>query len=558
MTDEEIVQDVKDRFDAVANTRGTWESVWEQIAERIFTQYAKQFVNRSAGQPGEYHGTQRTEEMVDATGALALTRFAAAMESMLTPRSSTWHYLKPADRALLKNREARLWFEDVNRTLFDYRYAPNANFASQKHEDYMMLGAFGTGCLYIDALQHHRERGLRYRAIHLGQMYFQENHQGLIDTALRRFQLTARQAAQQFGLDALPEKIRRDATSAKGAAKLHEFIHCVKPRTEAEGYEPGRLDGAGMPYVSYYTVKDDRSDKALVKRGGYFTFPYAISRYVMAPGETYGRSPAMFALPSIKVLNEEKKTLLKQGHRVVDPVLLAHDDGVLDSFSMRPGAVNYGGVTADGRPLVHTLPTGNLAVGQEMMDAEKLVINDFFLVTLFQILVETPQMTATEVLERAREKGALLSPTMGRQQSESLGPMIEREIDVLIQEGLLPPMPPAVQEAEGRYVVQYDSPLSRMARAEEAAGFMRSLETALRFVEVTQDPAPLDHFNMDEIMPDIMDIHAMPVRWRNSLQAIQQRREGRAQQAQTQQMVEAAPAAASVMKSVMPTQAGAA
>jgi len=556
MTDDEIVQDVKDRFDAVASTRGNWESVWEQIAERIFTQYAKQFVNRSAGQPNDYTGTQRTEEMVDATGALALTRFAAAMESMLTPRSSTWHYLKPADRSLLKNREARLWFEDVNRTLFDYRYAPNANFASQKHEDYMMLGAFGTGCMFVDALQHHREKGIRYRAVHLGQMYFQENHQGLIDTALRRFQLTARQAAQQFGLDNLPDKIKRDATSAKGASRLHDFIHCVKPRSEAEGYDPSRLDLNGMPYTSYYVVKDSKDDKALVKQSGYFTFPYAISRYVMAPGETYGRSPAMFALPSIKTLNDEKKTLLKQGHRTVDPVLLAHDDGVLDSFSLRPGAVNYGGVSAEGRPLVHTLPTGNLAVGQEMMDAEKLVINDFFLVTLFQILIDTPQMTATEVLERAREKGALLSPTMGRQQSESLGPMIEREIDVLIQQGLVPPMPQAVAEQQGRYVVQYDSPLSRMARAEEAAGFMRSLETALRFVEVTQDLSPLDHFNMDEIMPDVMDINAMPVRWRNSLDKIQQLRDGRSKQAQTQQMIEAAPAAASAMKSMMPAMAG--
>ncbi len=123
------------------------------------------------------------------------------MESMLTPRSSTWHYLKPADRSLLQNREARLWYEDLNRVLFDYRYAPNANFASQKHEDYMALGAFGTGCIFIDALQHRRERGLRYRAIHLGQMYFQENHQGLIDTALRKFTLTARQALQLGLLD---------------------------------------------------------------------------------------------------------------------------------------------------------------------------------------------------------------------------------------------------------------------------------------------------------------------------------------------------------------------
>jgi hypothetical protein len=142
----------------------------------------------------------------------------------------------------------------------------------------------------------------------------------------------------------------------------------------------------------------------------------------------------MLVLPSLKVLNEEKKTVLKQGHRVVDPVLLAHDDGVLDNFSMRGGALNYGGVTAEGRPLVHTLPTGNIAIGKELMDDERMVINDAFLVTLFQILTETPEMTATEVIERTREKGALLSPTMGRQQSEYIGPMIEREVDLLMQQ----------------------------------------------------------------------------------------------------------------------------
>lgn len=108
MTPEDIAKDTIERLQAVAGTRGAWEAVWEQIAQRMFTQYASQFTNAGAGTPNNSSGVQRTEEQVDATAALALTRFAAAMESMLTPRSSTWHYLKPADRALLKNREARL------------------------------------------------------------------------------------------------------------------------------------------------------------------------------------------------------------------------------------------------------------------------------------------------------------------------------------------------------------------------------------------------------------------------------------------------------------------
>ena len=306
-----------------------------------------------------------------------------------------------------------------------------------------------------------------------------------------------------------------------------------------------------MPFYECYV---SITGKQVVREGGYFTFPYAISRYMTTPGEVYGRSPAMFALPSIKTLNEIKKTLLKQGHRSADPVLLAHDDGVLDSFSMKPGAINPGGLSADGRMLVQPLPVGNPVLGNAEANEERQTINDFFLVTLFQILVQTPEMTATEVIERAREKGSLLSPTMGRQQSESLGPQIERELDIAIREKLLPPMPPALIEAKGEYSIRYDSPLSRMARAEEASGLMRLLDYTINIVNVTRDSSPLDHFDWDTIVPELSDIHAVPVKWRNSMQKIQALRDQRAQQAQIQQMIQAAPAASSVMKTVMETQ----
>jgi hypothetical protein len=256
----------------------------------------------------------------------------------------------------------------------------------------------------------------------------------------------------------------------------------------------------------------------------------------------------MLALPAIKVLNEQKKTMLTQGHRVVNPVLLSHDDGVLDTFSLKPGAMNPGGVSAEGRPLVHTLPTGNLAAGQELMDMERQVINDAFLVNLFQILVETPAMTATEVLERAREKGALLSPTMGRQQSEMLGPMIERELDVLVQQNMLPPLPPALAEAEGEFEIEYDSPLSRSQRAEEASGWLRTLEAAIAYANTTQDLGVLDQFNTDIIYPALAEINAVPASWMRGADEVAQIREQRAQAQQMQQMVEAAPAAAGVMK----------
>lgn len=530
--------DVVRRYERAAGDRGTWESHWEDIAKRVWPGYSGSFVGRDLDRT---QGEKRTEDMVDATAALALTRFAPAMEYMLTPRTSKWHGLMPSDPALRKNRDVRMWFDDLTNVLFKHRYAPRANYASQRYETYLSLGAFGTGVLFTDKLIGRNARGLRYAAIHLGEVYFFENHQGIIDTALRCFDLTARQAFQRWG-DKCSAKVREHAKdSAKSETKFW-FIHCVEPRAD---HDPERRDVKGMAFASYYV---DRAEKVLMGEGGYNTFPYSISRYTKAPGEVYGRSPAMLALPSILTLNEQKKTILKQGHRTVDPVLLAHDDGILDTFSMKPGAINAGGVSAEGRPLVHALQVGNLALGKEMMAEERAVINDVFLVTLFQILVESPQMTATEVLERAREKGALLSPTMGRQQSESLGPQIEREVDVLLEQGLIPPMPEALIEAQGEYDIEYTSPLSRAQRAEEAAGLFRTIDWVREYVAVTQDPSPLDWVNFDEAMPDILDIQAVPPKWVRAKDDVLAIREGRSQAAQEQQMLDAAPAAAGVMK----------
>jgi hypothetical protein len=138
-----------------------------------------------------------------------------------------------------------------------------------------------------------------------------------------------------------------------------------------------------------------------------------------------------------------------------------------------------------------------------MMAEERGLIDDMFLVTLFKVLSEHPSMTATQVIELVNEKGILVAPTLGRQETEYLGPMIEREIDVLNSLGLLPPMPPRLLEAQGEYQVVYTSPLALSQRAQEAAGFIRTVETAKEIVNITQDPSYLDVFDFDTALPEI-------------------------------------------------------
>lgn len=520
--------------------RGNWNTQWQEIAQRILPMDSYLFNNFSQLSS---QGDKRNFELYDSTGLQALRTFGSIMDSLLTPRDQIYQHLRPADNVLLKDRATMLWFEEANKILFARRYASTSNFAAQNQGQYISLGAYGTGINFIDALE--TGKGLRYKNVHLGEVYMQENHQGLIDQVCRHFVLTARQAYQKFG-DSCPEQIT--STMDIFPEGTFYFLHWIMPNDKRD---PQRLDYKGMEYSSVYISIEGQS---IVKESGYRCFPFAISRYYQAANETYGRSIAMDVLPTLKTLNEQYKTMLKMGHRAADPVFLVHDDGVIDGFSLEPGSMNSGGVSEDGKLLVQAIPSGNFQVQEKVMDDNRQVIKDAFLINLFQILTQNPQQTATEVLERTREKGILMAPTIGRQNSEYLGPMTYREIDILESQGLLPKKPRLLESAKGQYKIEFDSPITRTAKAEYGAGAQRTLEMMGQYAQMTQDPTIMDIIDADVAFPEIALNNGTPISWIRDPKDIARIRQQRNKQVQQQQQVQAAPAAAAMMKAKMGQQ----
>lgn len=535
--EEQIVTESMLEFSELQSMRYTFGGQWEEVAELILPTSRNTFFYGNWSWPGQ----KKTDRQIDATAMMALHRFAAIMDSLLTPRNQIWMQLGSQSDALMKDRDTRLWYEQATRILFQQRYAPMANFSAMNQQVYQSLGAFGTGGMFVDQAVNAWNvpiKQLRYKAIPLGELFIHENHQGVVDGAIRWFRLTARQALQKWG-DKCPETIK--AAAEKHSEMPFDFLHRICQRSD---YEFGRLDKKGKPYASYYISIQGR---CLLGEGGYNSFPIAVTRYDQTPNEVYGRGPAMMVLPAIKTLNAMKTTMLKQAHRAADPVYLVADDGLVDTM-MHPGAVNKGGWSMDGKPLIGTLQTGNYEIGKDAMAEEKSLILDAFLVQLFQILTETPSMTATEVIERTNEKGILLAPTVGRQQSEYLGPMTDREMDLLSFFHVLPPMPPALREARGEYHVNYTSPLARAQRAQEVAGFQRTIQSTLEVVKITQDPSPFDVFDFDVATRDTARIQAVPESWMADDKAVQAKRKNRAQAQAQQAQIQAAPAQAALMK----------
>ena len=481
------------RFEHLKRTRGVWESHWEEIAERVLPQSAEFTGERT-------QGDKRNQKLYDATAALSLQRFAAAVESLLTSRGAKWHTLRSTNIELNKIDEVKAWFDQVEHTMFAQRYSPKANFAGQTHEVYMSLGAFGTGGLFVDQGQ---MRGCNYRGIHLADLFISEDEHGRIDTVFRQFEVSARQVLRMFEDGDLSDDLRKIAQDRPDDRV--KILHVVMPRTDRD---LTKRDRKNQKYFSgYFEIKE----KHLSEEGGFDTFPYIVPRYNTGPREIYGRSPAMTILPDIKMINEMSRTVIRAGQKVVDPPLLVADEGVIFPINSNPGAATFARLDGRNQAPVQPLQTGaRVDIGFEMMDQRRRVIQDAFLVTLFSILVETPTMTATEVLQRAQEKGALLAPTIGRQQTEMLGPLIEREFDILDAQGLLPPIPDVLVEAQEEYEIEYVSPLSRAMKAEEGVGILRTLEMVQPIAAV--DPGVMDNFDTDEITRILADTNGAPQR----------------------------------------------
>jgi hypothetical protein len=126
--------------------RNTTASQWEEVAELILPNYRNTFMYGNYNWPGQ----KKTQQQVDATGMMALSRFAAICDSLLTPRNMIWHQLEADNDYVMKDRQTRLWFEGATRALFKARYAPIANFAAQNNQIFQSLGAFGTAPMFVD------------------------------------------------------------------------------------------------------------------------------------------------------------------------------------------------------------------------------------------------------------------------------------------------------------------------------------------------------------------------------------------------------------------------
>lgn len=498
------------RFDRLKAARGTFETHWQEVADYALPTMADFNTTRA---PGE----KRHQKIYDDTAPRALSRFAAAAQSFIAPPNSRYQRIAPRHRELLRIEGVGAFYDDLTDAIYGARSAPRAQFHHGLLASLMQVGAFGNGPGYVAA---DPKGGVIYSALPLAQVLVELDAHGRPDSWWRKFPLSARQAAALFGAAALPSAIAK--ALEKTPEQIFQFLHCVYPN---RAVDPQFADWRGMAYVSVYIACDGLAE---LERSGHRSMPYFMARYETAAAEAYARGPCMAVLPSIKMVNGMAKAGLNAAELAALPPLLMSDDA-FDVFKLAPAALNPGTLDLQGRPLVQGLQLGSQP--QHMlaqMQAAQKAIEDALLVSLFQILVQTPRMSATEALLRSQERGMLIGPMLSRLQGDIFDAITPREIDILDRQGALPEPPAQLLDMaaqmnragrirDARELLAYENvyvgPTQQMIAASDMVNLQQYIEQVVKLGSIFPDaPQSLDPVEIQRLLAQGMFVPARVVK----------------------------------------------
>jgi len=101
--------------------------------------------------------------------------------------------------------------------------------------------------------------------------------------------------------------------------------------------------------------------------------------------------------------------------------------------------------------------------------------------------------------------------------------------------------------------IEYQSPMTRAAKSEEAVGILRTFETLAPIAQI--DPSVYDQFDTKEVARIVADVNGVPAKALKSKEQLEREEEDKQARAQMGDVLEAAPIAAQTAKTLAEAQA---
>jgi len=526
-----IVEDLLKRKTELESDCSPWKEHIRDIAKFVLPTMAHrevtQVVRAVAGEP---ESSYASPELYDHTAIMAIQRLAAGEISLNMPSSSVWHDLKKSDPfAAEANQEEKEFFEKLRNYLFKMRYNPKTGFVVASKAAIKSRCAFGTGVMYVSELMGQGSSvPLSYRYVPILENNLGANFEGIVDTNFRVFTRTASQCVEKWGNKCSP-KVKSDAADAGKSNRVVQLLHAVLPRRDF-------TDKSGKAFTSFYLEVEERH---LIRENGYFEFPYIVLHWDRESQGPYSEGPVSMAISEIKslqLMNKEEYTAAQQW---INPPTAQKDDDH-NRPDLSPGGTNPGMLNERGELLIKPISLQpNPGFAREIIQAKQDNLKDALYVNLWQILISNPNMTATEAMIRAQEKGDLLGPS-GLSLQVGIAGMVDREIAVLGRKGAFEAgsrLEAPDSMSEQPIGVGFTGPLDKMRRMPELQGIERTIDMAGRLAEIG-DTSGIERLNGDKIMDHTQDIGGAPANIFKSDEQVDADREAKQEQIAQQQMIE--------------------
>lgn len=513
-------QQIIRRFDKMKADRGTLDSTLQEVSDRVLPRKAHITEKPVKGQKRKVSPSFCNDTAIFANQDMAAGLFAHLC-------SGRWFALKARNRELDEYEASKRWFSKTTHILLEELAI--SNFNNEINELLLDVGWCGTPCIGVWP---GTKTFLRFETYHISGYCIAQNNEKKVDTILDKFQYTARQAVQEWGLENVGKDVQ-DAYNSEGGKdrdKKFWFIHSITPREEYSDSYPALP--SRQPIASEWV---DVKAKKMIKVSGYYELPKLVPRWVKRSGEVYGRSQGMFALSTIKLVNEMDKNTTQAGQLQVAKPILAPDDGFVGTVRISPRSILYYRRHLQGKDKPEALDLGGpMDWSFEWLNKKEDIIRKAFFNDLFALLAEqTKAQTAYEIAQRIEEKHSRIIAPIGRILSELFNGLIRRGIGILGRAGRLPPVP---QELVGQeYEIEYISKLALALRILE----VRSLTTGFDVLNplIAVKPDMLDNYDTDQIARGVPERLGWPVDW---LRDIPERDEIRAVRAAEEQALQAA------------------
>lgn len=512
-------------FKKCKSDRVNWDGHWQDVADYVLP--TRDFQTKQ-----KMTGSQRRGTIYNTTAPEAAVQLAAALEGMLFNTGIRWFELTTEDNSVNELHEVKEWLYDSTNRMLSYFDNTKTHFSLSAHEAAMDLVCFGTAVILAT-----ESNGIfKFQARDLSGMYLKSSDDGDIVDVYREFTMPAWEVVETFGMENCSEDCQKCVEDENKKDKDFTILHHVYKRMNTQY---GKIDKLNKPWASCYYEVDA---KHILSEGGFDKNPYIVVRWSKAAEETYGRSPAMEVLPTIKVVNAMARTILEASELAVRPPVIVGAGSMEGPIRTAPGSIMY--VRQGTRDVPQPFNSGARPdIGHELMDREEAKIDKAFFADRLA-LPELDRMTATEIIERRQQGLMVISPILSRLYAEWLNPVIARTFNWMLENGLLAPMPEAVNGDILK--VNYVSPMAITRRSSVSQSFMQAMSAAQILVQA--NPNILQNLDTDAVFRSLMTNNNVDPQFLKSEQEVAQIRQQEAEQAQQQQQMAMAQQAASAAK----------